>query len=96
MIIAVLFSARGKSRHFICITIDATIADVELVLADLALSGATYIQGILSGGGMGSEWDFVKGGALLRVTGTLKPSAAGLHGANFGGRQVNQSAPSSP
>ena len=45
---------------------------------------------------MGSEWDFVKGGALLRVSGTLKPSAAGLYGANFGGRQVNQSVPSSP
>ncbi len=61
-----------------------------------ATARATYIQGILSGGGMGSEWDFVKGGALLRVSGTLKPSAAGLYGANFGGRQVNQSVPSSP
>ena len=61
-----------------------------------ATTRAAYIQGILSGGGMGSEWDFVKGGALLRVTGTLKPSAAGLYGANFGGRQINQSVPSSP
>ena len=61
-----------------------------------ATTRATYIQGILSGGGLGSEWDFVKGAALLRVTGTLKPSAAGIYGANFGGHQINQSVPSSP
>src|SRR5665811_1905299 len=33
-----------------------------------------------------AETLFEQAGLILRVTGTLKPSAAGLYGANFGGQ----------
>lgn len=35
-----------------------------------------YIQELLKGGGLGSEYDYVRGGVIVRVTGDLAPSKA--------------------
>jgi len=44
--------------------------------AELAKARADYIQGILKSGGFGSEYDYINGTALVRVTGNLTPSKA--------------------
>jgi hypothetical protein len=65
-------------------------ATVEVwpTVADATTRGK-YIHAVLSGGGpLGSEWDFVKGDTVLRVSGNLKPSQAGIYGSNFGGKQI--------
>ena len=55
----------------------------------VAATRAKYIHAILGvGGALGSEWDFVKGDTVLRVSGNLKPSQAGMYGSNFGGKQI--------
>lgn len=41
-----------------------------------AKARADYIQGLLKGGGLGSEYDYVRGPVLVRVTGDLAPSKA--------------------
>lgn len=57
--------------------------------AAAAKARADYIQAILkSSPALGSEWDYVRGNTLLRVSGTLKPSAADKYSATFGGEQV--------
>ena len=54
-----------------------------------ATARAEYIQGILAGSpALGSEWDYVNGAALLRVSGELKPSAAAAYAEAFGGTEV--------
>ena len=41
-----------------------------------AKARADYIQGIQKGGAFGSEYDYVRGGVLVRVTGDLTPKQA--------------------
>jgi hypothetical protein len=41
-----------------------------------AQARADYIQGMLKGGGLGSEYDYVRGSVIVRVTGDLSPSKA--------------------
>lgn len=41
-----------------------------------AQARADYIQGLLKGGGLGSEYDYVRGSVIVRVTGDLTPSKA--------------------
>lgn len=41
-----------------------------------AKARADYIQGMLKGGGLGSEYDYVRGSVVVRVTGDLAPSKA--------------------
>jgi hypothetical protein len=53
---------------------------------DAAQARADYIQGILTGSpALGSEYDFVNGGLILRVSGSLKPSEADEYEAAFKG-----------
>lgn len=63
---------------------------IEIWPSDTAATDrATYIQGILGGGSMlGTEYDYVDGTALLRVTGVLPPSAAKIYASAFGGMPV--------
>ena len=44
-----------------------------------------YIQGLLKGGGLGSEYDYVRGGVIVRVTGELSPSKAKVYEAALNG-----------
>ncbi len=48
-----------------------------------------YIQGILKESpALGSEWDYVKGPVVLRVSGELKPSSNTTYADAFGGEEV--------
>jgi hypothetical protein len=44
--------------------------------ADLAKGRAECIQGVLKNSGLGAEYDYLDGPALVRVTGSLSPSKA--------------------
>lgn len=51
-----------------------------------------YIQGILKEAPvMGSEWDYVKGPVVLRVSGELAPSSNSMYAEAFGGEEVTVS-----
>lgn len=51
-----------------------------------------YIQGILSEApALGSEWDYVKGSVVLRVSGELKPTSNTKYAEAFGGEEVKAS-----
>lgn len=57
-----------------------------------ARARAEYIQGILKDTpAFGPEWNYVKGSALVRVTGHLKPSSAANYADAFGGEEVTSS-----
>lgn len=53
-----------------------------------ATARAKDIQTKLSTYGLGSEYDFVKGSTLLRISGEVKPSEASEINARFGGMSV--------
>jgi hypothetical protein len=51
---------------------------------------AAYLQAIFKATPMlGTEWDYLKGSALLRVDGNVKPSLAKTYNAAFGGALVH-------
>lgn len=59
---------------------------------DAAQARGEYIQGILSESpALGSEWDYVKGSVVLRVSGELKPSSNTKYAEAFGGEEVTVS-----
>lgn len=54
-----------------------------------AIARAEYLQTIQrSMPLLGSEWDYVKGGVLVRISGNLKPSSATKYSDQFDGSQV--------
>ncbi|QNF95348.1 hypothetical protein [Janibacter sp. YB324] len=75
-------------------TCDAPSSDCGAVIETFADESAAkargeYIQGLLRESPvLGSEWDYVKGTSLLRVSGTLKPSANEAYAKAFGGEEV--------
>lgn len=48
-----------------------------------AATRSSYIQGVLKGGGLGTEYHTVVGAALLRVTGDLTPKQAAAYAEKF-------------
>lgn len=47
--------------------------------ADLAKGRADYIQRVLTNSGLGSEYDYLRGPVLVRVTGNLSPTKAKVY-----------------
>ncbi|MFI8696477.1 hypothetical protein [Dietzia maris] len=55
----------------------------------LARARADHLQSVHKSMPMlGSEWNYVKGPVLVRITGELKPSAAAVYANRFGGEEV--------
>lgn len=74
-----------------CDSLGSDCGVVVEVFADdaSAQARAQYIQGILAEApAMGSEWDYVKGTVVVRVSGQLKPSSATNYSDAFGGEAV--------
>lgn len=74
-----------------CDEIGSACGVVVEVFADeeAARNRADYIQGILSNAPIfGTEWNYVKGPVLVRITGGLKPSTAEQYAEAFGGDEV--------
>lgn len=87
---AVIYDAGGSC--------DEPMTDCGLVIEVFsdeasAKSRGEYIQAILKGSpALGSEWDYVKGNALLRVSGKLSPSTNTTYADAFGGEEVSVAA----
>jgi hypothetical protein len=87
---AVIYDAGGS-----CDDVSSDCGLVIEVFSDeaSAKSRGEYIQGILKGSpALGSEWDYVKGNALLRVSGKLSPSTNTTYAEAFGGEEVTVTA----
>ncbi|CEI25144.1 Putative uncharacterized protein [Propionibacterium freudenreichii] len=55
-----------------------------------AIQRGQHIQSMKTGGALGTEYDYAKGGVLLRVSGEVKPSQATQLNGRFGGQQVSK------
>ena len=87
---AAIIQAAGQECETLGVDCGATLE--KWPSADTATSRAEYLQTIQKAAPiLGSEWDYVKGDTILRVSGKLTPSEAKKYSDAFGGTAVTAS-----